>query len=227
MAYTSYPDYVVWRCRADGSDPLQLTYPPLVAAFAYISPDGRSVLFSTPEDVAYIVSMDGGTPKKVAGNARVRDWSPDGNVVMFRSFVSGKQVGEKGFAETRIENLSHGDVSVVPLSADALGVFFVTQDTLVEVTSDLIKFLLFNLTTGQSSELASNADTFASWQISRDRKYLYATTAGDNPKALRIRIADHAVDIVASLKSLRRADDWYSGISTAVAPDGSCCLLAI
>jgi hypothetical protein len=29
------------------------------------------------------------------------------------------------------------------------------------------------------------------------------------------------VDNITSLKSLRRVDDWYSGISTGVAPDWS------
>jgi hypothetical protein len=140
---------------------------------------------------------------------------------MFRSVVAGKQLGEKDFTETKIEDLRKRDVSVVPFSVDSFGVFFAKQDTLVTVTRDLTKFLLFNLTTKEWSELASDQDTFASWQISRDRRYLYATTAGDNPKALRIRIADHAVDNITSLKSLRRVDDWYSGISTGVAPDGS------
>jgi eukaryotic-like serine/threonine-protein kinase len=221
VAYTSSPDHALWRSRVDGSDPLQLTYPPLLATSAYISPDGRRVLFSTPEAVAYVVSMNGGTPQKLTENAVVRDWSPDGQLVMFRSVVSGKQPGEKGFTETRIRDLGPGDVSVVPSSEDIFGVFFATQETLVAVTRDLKKFLLFNRKTKERSELASNADTFASWQISGDRRYLYATTGGDDPKALRIRLADHAVDIITSLKSLRRADDWYSGISTGVAPDGS------
>ena len=117
--------------------------------------------------------------------------------------------------------MGQGDVSVVPSPEDIFGVFFVTQEILVTVTRDFKKFLLFNLKTKERSELASNPDTFATWQISGDRRHLYATTAGDDPKALRITLADHAVDTITSLKSLRQADDWYSGISTGVAPDGS------
>lgn len=221
VAYISSPDHALWRSRADGSDQLQMTYPPLLAVSARISPDGHKVLFSTWENVAYVVSMDGGSPQKITENAVVRDWSPDGKLVMFRSVVPGKQLGEKGFTETRIRDLGQGDVSVVPSPEHIFGAFFVTQETLVTVTRDFKKFLLFNLKTKERSELASNPDTFATWQISGDRRYLYATTAGDDPKAMRIRLADHAVDTITSLKSLRRADDWYSGISTGVAPDGS------
>lgn len=107
------------------------------------------------------------------------------------------------------------------LNSLAIASFFATQDTLVTVTRNLAKFRLFNITTQKWSELASNTDTFAFWQISLDRRYLFAATAGDDPKALRIRIADHAVETITSLKSLRWADDWYSGVSTGVAPDGS------
>jgi hypothetical protein len=28
VAYTSYPDHVLWRSRSDGTEPLQLTFPP-------------------------------------------------------------------------------------------------------------------------------------------------------------------------------------------------------
>jgi len=40
VTYVSYPDYTLWRSRADGSDRLQLTYPPVYAALAHRSPDG-------------------------------------------------------------------------------------------------------------------------------------------------------------------------------------------
>ena len=48
-----------------------------------------------------------------------------------------------------------------------------------------------------------------------------STTAGTDPKALRIRIADHAVETIASLKNLRRVDDQYESAQINVASDGS------
>ena len=43
VAYTSYPDHTLWRSRSDGSERMQLTYPPMEVAFPFISPDGTKV----------------------------------------------------------------------------------------------------------------------------------------------------------------------------------------
>ena len=41
VAYTSYPDGALWRSKIDGSDRLQLTFPPMRALLPRWSPDGR------------------------------------------------------------------------------------------------------------------------------------------------------------------------------------------
>src|SRR5260370_2357358 len=48
VAYTSYPDHVLWRSRSDGTEPLQLTFPPGQVFSPPISPDGRQVRFRLP-----------------------------------------------------------------------------------------------------------------------------------------------------------------------------------
>jgi hypothetical protein len=62
VAYSAYPDHNLWRSRADGSDRLQLTYPPMRVMYPFISPDGKRVAFSTSHGEVYVVSIDGGTP---------------------------------------------------------------------------------------------------------------------------------------------------------------------
>ena len=60
------------------------------------------------------------------------------------------------------------------------------------------------------------------WAASPDRKYLYYTTGGAEPKAMRIRLADRKTEEIASLKGLRRAlDPILAGTQMSVAPDGS------
>ncbi len=56
--------------------------------------------------------------------------------------------------------------------------------------------------------------------ISPDGKYLYYTTGGVEPRALRLRFADHQIETITSLKDLHRA---VNGGETQinVAPDGS------
>jgi hypothetical protein len=58
------------------------------------------------------------------------------------------------------------------------------------------------------------------WMISPDRKYLYFTTSGAEPKAERTRFAEQQVETITTLKGLQRVVmDEESPIN--VAPDGS------
>jgi len=47
VSYTAYPDHTLWRSRSDGTERLQLTYPPMEVSFPFISPDGTKVAFTT------------------------------------------------------------------------------------------------------------------------------------------------------------------------------------
>jgi serine/threonine protein kinase len=220
MAYQSYPDYSIWRSRGDGSDRLQLTYAPMEAIFPQISPDGTKVSFSTPEGVLYVVNVNGGAPQKLSDNAWGPKWSLDTNRLTFTSVASGKKFGEKGFYQTRILDLRDGDISVIPDSEDTVGPWFVSGDGLVAV-SGLSKIMLFSLKRKKWSILATTENMFVNWTSSPDGKYLYCTTGGNDPKALRIRISDRSVEQIASLKALRRVDAPYVTTSVSVAPDGS------
>jgi Tol biopolymer transport system component len=90
LAYVSYPDGILWRSRADGSDRLQLTYPPIMAAAPQWSPDGTLIAFSRirvgePWQID-IVPAEGGTPQSVFPEARNQSspaWSGDGQSLIF------------------------------------------------------------------------------------------------------------------------------------------------
>jgi hypothetical protein len=47
--------------------------------------------------------------------------------------------------------------------------------------------------------------------MSPDYKYLYYTTGGAEPEALRIRLADHKVETITSLTDLYRVTDRADG----------------
>jgi hypothetical protein len=55
---------------------------------------------------------------------------------------------------------------------------------------------------------------------SRDSKYIYFDSIESVPKLYRIRIADHSVEPVASLQSIRLAPT-YGGSLAGLAPDDS------
>ena len=223
-AYVSYPDHALWRSRTDGSERLQLTFSPQVAIEPRISPDGTRVAYQDPDNVAYVISMNGGTPRKLSDNAQAPDWSPDGNLLAVSSTVSGKRLGEKGSTEARIIDLRSGNVATVPDSQGKGGPWFVTQDMLLAASEDSSKFFLFDFKSGTWSDLAEDPSTFPAWTMSPDGRYLYCTTAGNEPKALRIRIADHSVENIVSLKNFRYTSDPDEGIDIGITPDGSALL---
>jgi len=59
------------------------------------------------------------------------------------------------------------------------------------------------------------------WAHSPDYQYVYYTTGGAEPKVVRIRLADHKVENIASLKDLRRASGPDGSTQISVAPNGS------
>jgi len=65
VAYVSFPEGTLWRSKLDGSQRIQLTYPPLTAVLSCWSPDGQQIVFyafSGPKPKLYTVATQGGTP---------------------------------------------------------------------------------------------------------------------------------------------------------------------
>ncbi len=50
---------------------------------------------------------------------------------------------------------------------------------------------------------------------------MYYTTGGPEPQALRVRLADHKVEMITGLKDLPRATGPDGNTQISVAPDGS------
>jgi hypothetical protein len=96
---------------------------------------------------------------------------------------------------------------------------WITQKTLVASNQDRTKFLTFDFKTQKWTDLAAAA--LLASAISPDRKYLYYTTGGVEPRAWRMRFADRRIAAITSLNDPSRAGKmgWIPGIS--VAPDGS------
>ena len=218
MAYMSYPGHTVWRSRSDGSDRLQLTYPPMLIVFSRISPDGTKVAFSDSTGTTFIVGMNGGTPQKLAENANAPDWSPDGNLLAVTTPAQSTY-------QSRIVDVRNGNVSVVPESKNTLGPWFATQDTLIAAANDQSKLARYDFRTQKWSDLVTSPDKFVNWETSPDGKYFYYSTGGNNPTVFRMRLADDVVEEVVSLKNVRLVNDPESGPELNVTPDNSVLVL--
>jgi len=226
ITYQSYPDDCLWRGRADGSDRLQLTYPPTRVFLSRISPDGTTVAYGSWDAkgnaVAYVLPIDGGTPRKIADEADIGvAWSPDS-----KSLIQVVTHGPN-FLGLRTIDLQTEKITPIPNTVGISGTLWVSENMLVSAATDSgdfrngdegkhWKFITYDFRTRKWSDL----DRTAMYQFypSVDDQYLYYTTGGDEIKVMRVRFSDRQVEFVASLKGFRRVEDqgWL-----AVTPDGS------
>jgi DNA-binding winged helix-turn-helix (wHTH) protein/Tol biopolymer transport system component len=228
VTYMTYPDGRLWRSHADGSERLQLTYAPTVVLWPRISPDGTKVAYSSSNpgcfSCVYVLPLEGGTPQKVAENARTSSWSPDsGSLVVI---LTGKSSANKICSVSSFEgletiNLRTGETTVIADSREMGGTFWPSNNVLV---APILKpgkegFATFDFKTQKWSLLVKGI--FQHWMTSIDGESLYLMTGGDDPKILRVRLSNGTVDMVASLKSFRPVVDRDSDKWLGVAADGS------
>ena len=142
------------------------------------------------------------------------DWTPDGNSIIYDN-PSGMR--NRALFSVDVKTLK---ISTVLDSSQMLWSTVSRDGRYVAATSlDGQKLMLLDLTTRKWSELASGNIGFTQW--SADGKYVYFDTGSSaDPAVNRVRVADHKLERVASLKDFRRVvTPWisWSGLS----PDGS------
>jgi len=221
--YVSFPEGTLWRSRADGSDKLQLTFPPLYAVNPRWSPDGKQIAFFSmqlPGEAAevYLVSPDGGRPQKVMPNVPGPqvdpNWSPDGSALMF----SG---GGLGPTAIRIFNMSTHQITTLPNSQGLFSPRWSADGRyVVAITSpDMKSLMLFNFETGKWSLLFKADATVGQPLWSRDGRYVYYFLGYGAAAVMRVAIPSAKVEEVVSLTSFHSTGHW--GLYFGLAPDDS------
>ena len=228
MIYLSYPDATLWRSRADGSDRTQLTYNPPIAAFSpHISPDAKQVAFvgKGKQGVrAYILDMRGGEARPVTQSTPLTtpSWSPGGKALVMNIVIRGsKSTGDPDSLQLATLDIESGKLSVIPGSQSKFGAYWPTQQMIV-AGGEQDKLYSFDMTKQKWSVLADGP--ISNWTVSPDSRYLYfVREMPENPQAMRVRLADGKIEVLASLKGLRRVSDSSNGGASwvGVSPDGS------
>jgi Tol biopolymer transport system component len=231
VLYVSYPDHTLWRSGSDGSDRVQLTFPPMMVFYPDISPDGRKIVFNglTVSGLGiYVLNIEGGTPEKVAELGYGPTWSPDGNSLAYAVLAPGSHYWDvRHWVDIQILDLRTNHTSVVPNQRERYGTWWPQPNKLVTTFSDGPESLaVFDFATQKWSEFGEGISV-SDMARSRDGKYLYIFSSDPKgPKVRRIRASDLQIETVADIAGLRLVSDDSLGQASSgewigLAPDGS------
>ena len=220
VAYSSYPEGILWRSKLDGSEKIQLSSSPVYASLPRWSADGKTILFYDvqPGKTAriYQVPAIGGAPEPLLPNDSGPQgdpyWSPDGKSVIFG--------GPGGGAPTmiRILNMDTHQIETVPGSDGLFSPRWSPDGRyLAALHGDSTGLSLFDFKTRKWTMLVPDIIAYPCW--SHDGRYLYFQRLGDKMDVVRMAVPNGKIEQVVSLKGFPQTGLY--GFWLGLAPDDS------
>jgi len=207
VVYVSVPEQTLWTSKIDGSDRIQLSDPATMeVALPHFSPDGSQIAFMARTRStnwrAYAVAANGQNLRElIPGAAAGFDpgWSPDGKSIVLSTSDLGEisnKIGILDLGTQKISPLPGGENLFSPRwSPDGRYI--------AAITTDSQSLTLFDRTSQRWTELVRMGIGYPSW--SHDGQYLYFDSIfAEDPAFFRVRISDHQLERLASLKGIHR-----------------------
>jgi Tol biopolymer transport system component len=215
VTYVAYPEGSLWRSRVDGSQRSQLTFAPLRVVLPRWAPDGKRIAFAgaipgNPNNI-YLISAEGGSPEQLTKGEHDQGdagWSPDGSRLVFGYM----NVNGADDPVIHVLDLRSHQTSVLPGSNGLFSPRWSPDGRYVAAIPAVAqdRLMLFDFTTQKWTDLAKLPMGYPNW--SRNSEFVYFDTAGNDAAFYRVRISDHRLERMVSLKNLRRAGlflwDW-------------------
>lgn len=229
VSYRNETDGALWRSRADGTEKLQLTFPPLVAYHSSWLPDGRTLVFEgrLPGEPAslYSIPVDGGKPEALTAGGSASDTgpscSPDGKFVVFQRW-NRDEAGARHSAVYMLD-LRTRQAQMLPETRDFDGVHW-SPDGKYAAASDQAnhRLMLYDFARQRWSVLGLGAPYGWGIRWSSDSRYIYYQhiDQGEEQPIFRIRVSDRHIDQITSARQILRADVLAYSM-TGLTPDNS------
>jgi eukaryotic-like serine/threonine-protein kinase len=224
-AYVSTSGNTLWRSRVDGSERVQLTYPPVRASLPVWSPDGSQIAYAASQPgklwKIFLVSAQGGTPEELlpenVGELDVT-WSPDGTQLAFGRIASLNA----GTIDIQLVNMKTRHQSTFPGSAGLFAPRWSPDGRFLAAQAlGSKKLMLYDFHSQSWSEWVKESANVDYPYWSSDSQYIYYDHLfTENPYCMRVKVGSHDPEKLFSLNGLNRFF-WFWGSWSGQAPDDS------
>jgi Tol biopolymer transport system component len=209
VTYVAIPEGILWRCRADGTERLELTSAPEHAALPHWSPDGKQIAYVSMHPgqswKLSLVPAAGGSSHELleeSGSQIDANWSPDGARLMFGDFAH-----DAGGLSIRILDFKTHKTATIPGSEGLFSPRWSPDGRYIAALSpDNTTLMRFDFESQRWSKwLTEQAGTVNYPVWSADSKYLYFDDLVNGDETIRrVKVGESQPEPVFVLGSIER-----------------------